>query len=176
MRSVTPYFEIAARVSPPPAIENAPEFAIASATELNNALTVTATMAIAMVVNILFAYSEVLHNSLLVRAAGMSAGCAPTLTDCTLNRAPAATAHAARWIELFMTISWWTRRRRGDVTIVVHRGAGAYICGEETAIFNSIEGYRGEPRNKAARSTTATSQTSPTSSDRATCWCLTTPA
>jgi NADH-quinone oxidoreductase subunit F len=43
-------------------------------------------------------------------------------------------------------------RRRGylgdgfDITIV--RGAGAYICGEETAIFNSIEGYRGEPRNK----------------------------
>jgi NADH-quinone oxidoreductase subunit F len=33
-----------------------------------------------------------------------------------------------------------------DVTVV--RGAGAYICGEETAIFNSIEGYRGEPRNK----------------------------
>ncbi len=28
------------------------------------------------------------------------------------------------------------------------RGAGAYICGEETALFNSIEGYRGEPRNK----------------------------
>ncbi len=30
----------------------------------------------------------------------------------------------------------------------VFLGAGAYICGEETAIFNSIEGYRGEPRNK----------------------------
>src|SRR5262249_43451161 len=28
------------------------------------------------------------------------------------------------------------------------RGAGAYICGEETALFNSIEGKRGEPRNK----------------------------
>jgi len=28
------------------------------------------------------------------------------------------------------------------------RGAGAYICGEETALFNSIEGRRGEPRNK----------------------------
>src|SRR5262249_13433171 len=28
------------------------------------------------------------------------------------------------------------------------KGAGAYICGEETAIFGSIEGYRGEPRNK----------------------------
>ncbi|MFI6498324.1 NAD(P)H-dependent oxidoreductase subunit E [Nonomuraea typhae] len=32
--------------------------------------------------------------------------------------------------------------------IEVRRGAGAYICGEETAIFNSIEGYRGEPRTK----------------------------
>ncbi|HUZ84779.1 MAG TPA: NAD(P)H-dependent oxidoreductase subunit E [Gaiellales bacterium] len=32
--------------------------------------------------------------------------------------------------------------------IRVERGAGAYICGEETALFNSIEGYRGEPRNK----------------------------
>ena len=32
--------------------------------------------------------------------------------------------------------------------IEIFRGAGAYICGEETAIFNSIEGYRGEPRNK----------------------------
>ncbi len=32
--------------------------------------------------------------------------------------------------------------------VEVRRGAGAYICGEETAIFNSIEGYRGEPRNK----------------------------
>ena len=32
--------------------------------------------------------------------------------------------------------------------ITIFRGAGAYICGEETAIFNSIEGFRGEPRNK----------------------------
>ncbi|MGE3472237.1 MAG: NADH-quinone oxidoreductase subunit F, partial [Vicinamibacterales bacterium] len=30
----------------------------------------------------------------------------------------------------------------------VRRGAGAYICGEETALFNSIEGKRGEPRSK----------------------------
>jgi NADH-quinone oxidoreductase subunit F len=30
----------------------------------------------------------------------------------------------------------------------LRRGAGAYICGEETALFNSIEGKRGEPRNK----------------------------
>jgi NADH-quinone oxidoreductase subunit F len=32
--------------------------------------------------------------------------------------------------------------------VEVRRGAGAYICGEETALFNSIEGKRGEPRNK----------------------------
>jgi NADH-quinone oxidoreductase subunit F len=32
--------------------------------------------------------------------------------------------------------------------IEIRRGAGAYICGEETALFNSIEGLRGEPRSK----------------------------
>ncbi|MFD3488168.1 NAD(P)H-dependent oxidoreductase subunit E [Streptomyces sp. NPDC058665] len=32
--------------------------------------------------------------------------------------------------------------------IEIRRGAGAYICGEETALFNSIEGFRGEPRSK----------------------------
>jgi len=32
--------------------------------------------------------------------------------------------------------------------IVVHRGAGAYICGEETALLDSLEGKRGLPRNK----------------------------
>jgi NADH-quinone oxidoreductase subunit F len=37
---------------------------------------------------------------------------------------------------------------RGDVTIVVHRGAGAYICGEETALLESLEGNRGQPRSK----------------------------
>ena len=37
---------------------------------------------------------------------------------------------------------------RGDVTIVLHRGAGAYICGEETALLESLEGKRGQPRSK----------------------------
>ncbi|MEU7336163.1 NAD(P)H-dependent oxidoreductase subunit E [Streptomyces sp. NPDC007074] len=32
--------------------------------------------------------------------------------------------------------------------IEIRRGAGAYVCGEETALFNSIEGHRGEPRTK----------------------------
>jgi NADH-quinone oxidoreductase subunit F len=36
----------------------------------------------------------------------------------------------------------------GDIAIHLHRGAGAYICGEETAMMNSIEGKRGNPRIK----------------------------
>jgi NADH-quinone oxidoreductase subunit F len=35
-----------------------------------------------------------------------------------------------------------------DFDIVVHRGAGAYICGEETALIESLEGNKGQPRNK----------------------------
>jgi NADH-quinone oxidoreductase subunit F len=34
------------------------------------------------------------------------------------------------------------------IHVVLHRGAGAYICGEETALMNSIEGKRGNPRIK----------------------------
>ncbi len=39
--------------------------------------------------------------------------------------------------------------------VEIRRGGGAYICGEGTALYESIEGKRGEPRNKAERSTTA---------------------
>ena len=35
-----------------------------------------------------------------------------------------------------------------DFDIIMHRGAGAYICGEETALIESIEGKKGQPRNK----------------------------
>ena len=35
-----------------------------------------------------------------------------------------------------------------SLRIVVHSGAGAYICGEETALLDSLEGYRGQPRLK----------------------------
>src|SRR5690625_875705 len=35
-----------------------------------------------------------------------------------------------------------------DLDVVVHTGAGAYICGEETALLDSLEGYRGWPRLK----------------------------
>ncbi len=35
-----------------------------------------------------------------------------------------------------------------DLNVVVHAGAGAYICGEETALLDSLEGLRGQPRLK----------------------------
>ena len=35
-----------------------------------------------------------------------------------------------------------------DVDVIIHAGAGAYICGEETALLDSLEGKRGLPRNK----------------------------
>ena len=52
---------------------------------------------------------------------------------------------AARW-EGFLGDDVLGAGIRFDVEL--RRGAGAYICGEETALFNSIEGFRGEPRNK----------------------------
>jgi NADH-quinone oxidoreductase subunit F len=36
----------------------------------------------------------------------------------------------------------------GDLSLVLHRGAGAYICGEETALLDALEGKRGNPRLK----------------------------
>jgi NADH-quinone oxidoreductase subunit F len=35
-----------------------------------------------------------------------------------------------------------------SLEVIVHAGAGAYICGEETALLDSLEGYRGQPRLK----------------------------
>ncbi|MDE2029048.1 MAG: NADH-quinone oxidoreductase subunit NuoF [Alphaproteobacteria bacterium] len=35
-----------------------------------------------------------------------------------------------------------------DCDIYLHRGAGAYVCGEETALMESLEGKKGQPRNK----------------------------
>ena len=55
--------------------------------------------------------------------------------------AAAAQAGAAGWL-------------RDGLRVQVRRGGGAYICGEETALFNSIEGFRGEPRNKPPFPTT----------------------
>ena len=51
-------------------------------------------------------------------------------------------AHAAAYLGEDVAGSGFT------FDIELRKGAGAYICGEETALFNSIEGFRGEPRQK----------------------------
>jgi len=42
----------------------------------------------------------------------------------------------------------WAKERNFDFTIDIFLGSGAYVCGEETALIESMEGKRGEPRNK----------------------------
>lgn len=42
----------------------------------------------------------------------------------------------------------FVKKFKFDFTIELRKGSGAYICGEETALFESMEGKRGEPRNK----------------------------
>ena len=49
-----------------------------------------------------------------------------------------------------------------NLELVVHSGAGAYICGEETALLDSLEGYRGQPRLKPPFPATAGLYASPT--------------
>ena len=66
-----------------------------------------------------------------------------------------------------------------SLDLTVHRGAGAYICGEETGLIESLEGKRGQPRIKppfpggrrassAARRSSTTSRRSPASSTSST--------
>ena len=68
------------------------------------------------------------------------------------RRVPARASAASRTPSPWPTSagsSGRTSSRHGfSFDIEIRKGAGAYICGEETAIFGSIEGYRGEPRNK----------------------------
>jgi NADH-quinone oxidoreductase subunit F len=64
---------------------------------------------------------------------------------------PLAARRMAMAIEAARSAGWLGRdiRKTGfTFDVEIRRGAGAYICGEETALFNSIEGKRGEPRNK----------------------------
>jgi len=62
---------------------------------------------------------------------------------------PAAAVRVEAAAAAVAAAGWLDGRR-----LEVRRGAGAYICGEETALFNSIEGFRGEPRNKPPFPTT----------------------
>ena len=64
---------------------------------------------------------------------------------------PLAFVRAARAVEAARGTGLLGERVLGTTLrfdVEIRRGAGAYICGEETALFNSIEGFRGEPRNK----------------------------
>ncbi len=49
----------------------------------------------------------------------------------------------------------YTEEFQFDFDISIFMGSGAYVCGEETALLESMEGHRGEPRNKPPFPTTA---------------------
>jgi NADH-quinone oxidoreductase subunit F len=57
---------------------------------------------------------------------------------------PLARSRVAAAIDALREAGWLG----AEFDVELRRGAGAYICGEETALFNSIEGRRGEPRNR----------------------------
>ena len=61
---------------------------------------------------------------------------APRTTSSSAAAAPACWARTSCGVEGF------------DFDILVAMGAGAYVCGEETALIETLEGYRGEPRNR----------------------------
>ncbi len=64
---------------------------------------------------------------------------------------PRATTRLQHAIAQATTRGWLGDNIGGEgvsFRLEVRRGAGAYICGEETSLFNSLEGFRGEPRNK----------------------------
>ena len=56
---------------------------------------------------------------------------------------PFVVDHLNKAIEQARTKGFWA-----ILTLRVRMGAGAYVCGEETALIESIEGHRGEPRFK----------------------------
>ena len=64
------------------------------------------------------------------------------LTEYEILVAALEEARAAGYVGRNVLDSGW------DLTVVVHRGAGAYICGEETGLLESLEGSRGQPRTK----------------------------
>jgi NADH-quinone oxidoreductase subunit F len=64
------------------------------------------------------------------------------LTEYEVVVAALEEARAAGYVGKDVLGSGW------DLTVVVHRGAGAYICGEETGLLESLEGRRGQPRTK----------------------------
>jgi NADH-quinone oxidoreductase subunit F len=64
------------------------------------------------------------------------------LTEFEIMRAALEEARAKEYVGEDVLGSGW------GLTVVIHRGAGAYICGEETGLLDSLEGRRGQPRTK----------------------------
>ncbi len=64
------------------------------------------------------------------------------LTEFEVVTAALEEARKAKYVGKKVLDSGW------GLTVVVHRGAGAYICGEETGLLESLEGQRGQPRTK----------------------------
>jgi NADH-quinone oxidoreductase subunit F len=54
--------------------------------------------------------------------------------------------HVVRRVNQAITEAYRAGHLGNGVDIVLHVGAGAYICGEETALLDSLEGFRGQPR------------------------------
>jgi NADP-reducing hydrogenase subunit HndC len=70
---------------------------------------------------------------------------------------------------------WMGRQIQGSpfsFRVHVHRGAGAYICGEETALIESLEGHRGQPRSRPPYPTTHGYLGQPTLVDNVETLCL----
>jgi len=65
-------------------------------------------------------------------------------------------------LEEINTFQEYTKKFNFDFTIELRIGSGAYICGEESALFESMEGKRGEPRNKPPYPTVAGYNSKPT--------------
>jgi [NiFe] hydrogenase diaphorase moiety large subunit len=58
-------------------------------------------------------------------------------------------------LKVIEEFEYYLREIKQEFSIRVFMGSGAYICGEETALFESLEGKRGEPRNKPPYPTTS---------------------
>ena len=54
--------------------------------------------------------------------------------------------HVVRRVNQAITDAYQAGHLGNGIDIVLHVGAGAYICGEETALLDSLEGFRGQPR------------------------------
>ncbi len=80
----------------------------------------------------------------------MRPGCTTPLSMCAANwRWPAR--RSARAVQEAYAAGYSATNILGsgyDLEVTVHRGAGAYICGEESALMESLEGRRGYPRLK----------------------------